>query len=539
MPTTGVAAVVLNVTVSQPAAAGFVTVYPDNSVRRLSSNVNFSAGGTVPNLVVAPVGSDGKVDLLNGSEGTIQLIADVSGYFTGVSSPTVGAFNSLMPGRVLDTRNGTGAAQAAVSPGNTVKLTVDGQGGLPATGLRAVVLNVTVTQAASSGYVTAFADGTSRPVASNLNFVAGETVPNLVIAPVGTDGKVDLYNGSTGSVELIADVSGFFGVGLAETLGGVVSLVADGGEFGQSFCALLSSGGVDCWGNNDEGELGNGMGRLGGVSNFSDTPVAVSGVGGAGTLGGVVSLVGGGDSFCALLSSGGVVCWGFDGVGELGDGNFTGPVTCEGPCSDVPEPVVDVGGSGALGAVASLYGPTNSGPVADWYCAVLTSGDAVCWGEQANYPLDTATPVVVPDVDGSGALAGVSKIVGGLMDICALLGSGGVDCWGFDYDNSNPDTPVPVPDLSNAGTLGAVNDVALSEYQDSAAFCATLTSGGVDCWGVNNDGVLGDGAASSSTFVEVPVQVASDDGTGALSGVSSVTTGTFSDFCAVLSAGGR
>ena len=164
----------------------------------------------MPNLVVAPVGADGKVDLYNGSGGTVQLVADASGWFAGVTTPAVGAFNSLTPTRVLDTRNGTGTSTGAVAAGGTVVLDVEGQGGIPATGVAAVVLNVTATQPSASGFITVYGDGTARPLASNLNFVAGQTVPNLVVAPVGSDGEVDLYNGSGGTVQLVADASGWF-----------------------------------------------------------------------------------------------------------------------------------------------------------------------------------------------------------------------------------------------------------------------------------------------------------------------------------------
>ena len=121
-----------------------------------------------------------------------------------------GAFGSLAPSRLLDTRTGVGAAQAAVGAHGIVHLQVTGRGGVPASGVSAVVLNVTVTAPSGAGFVTVYADGTALPGASNLNFVPGQTVPNLVIAPVGADGKVDLYNGSNGTVQLIADVDGYF-----------------------------------------------------------------------------------------------------------------------------------------------------------------------------------------------------------------------------------------------------------------------------------------------------------------------------------------
>ena len=90
----------------------------------------------------------------------------------------------------------------------------DRRDGIPTTGVEAVVLNVTVTGPTAPGFLTVWPDGKPQPVTSNLNFAAGQTIPNLVIAPVGPDGKIDLYNESTtGSVHIIADVSGWFATG--------------------------------------------------------------------------------------------------------------------------------------------------------------------------------------------------------------------------------------------------------------------------------------------------------------------------------------
>ena len=92
----------------------------------------------------------------------------------------------------------------------SVRVKVTGLGGVPAAGVSAVVLNVTVTSPRAKGYVTAYAGGTARPDASNVNFVAGRTVPNLVVVPVGADGTVSLDNVSAGSTQLLADVFGYF-----------------------------------------------------------------------------------------------------------------------------------------------------------------------------------------------------------------------------------------------------------------------------------------------------------------------------------------
>ncbi len=88
---------------------------------------------------------------------------------------------------------------------------VAGQGGVPAAGASAVILNVTAVDPAGIGFVTVWPAGQARPLASNLNFLTGGTVPNLVVAKLGADGKVSIYNGSESTVHLIADVAGWYG----------------------------------------------------------------------------------------------------------------------------------------------------------------------------------------------------------------------------------------------------------------------------------------------------------------------------------------
>ncbi|MDT4933917.1 MAG: hypothetical protein QOK11_1809, partial [Pseudonocardiales bacterium] len=198
-------AVVVNLTVTQPTAAtGDATAYPAGGSRPTASNVNFVRGQTVANLAVVPVGAGGEISLYNHSGGTVQFIADVSGYFLGGAPVDAGGFGALAPARLLDTRKSGGP----VAAGATVTVSVPGRAGIPLGNVRAVVLNVTVVQPTRAGVVTVYA-GATRPAVSNLNFGAGQTVPNLVVAPVGADGKVQLYNGSIGSVQLIADVSGY------------------------------------------------------------------------------------------------------------------------------------------------------------------------------------------------------------------------------------------------------------------------------------------------------------------------------------------
>ena len=207
MPSSGVGAVVLNVTVTGAQASGNVTVYADGTAKPATSNLNYVKGQTVPNLVLAPVGADGKV-ALSVSGGTTHLVADVSAYELSGTPLIRGAVVPVTPARLLDTRIGLGAAKGAVTSGHTVSLQVAGKGGVPSSGVGAVVLNVTVTGAQASGNVTVYADGTAKPATSNLNYVKGQTVPNLVLAPVGADGKVAL-SVSGGTTHLVADISAY------------------------------------------------------------------------------------------------------------------------------------------------------------------------------------------------------------------------------------------------------------------------------------------------------------------------------------------
>ena len=199
-----VAAVVFNLTVTQPRAVGYITAYASGTSRPNASNLNFSARQTVPNLVTVPVGSNGKVALFNRSSGSSHLIADVTGYYVTGTPATAGAFRSLSPSRLLDTRSSGG-----VGADSAVSFRVAGVNGIPAS-VAAVVFNLTVTEPRSFGFVTAYASGKSRPNASNLNFSAGQTVPNSVTVPVGSDGKVTLFNRSSGTSQLIADVAGYY-----------------------------------------------------------------------------------------------------------------------------------------------------------------------------------------------------------------------------------------------------------------------------------------------------------------------------------------
>ena len=195
--------VVLNVTVTEPTGEGYVTVWPSGATMPTASNLNFVPGQTVPNLVISRLGANGQVSLFN-SSGNTHLIADVLGSFRAAGGSRL---TSLSPSRLLDTRSDGGSAHPV---GQTpLVLPVLGRGGVPASGVTAVVLNVTATGGNASGYVTVYPSGQGAPTASNLNTSAGQTRANLVIAKVGADGAVAMFN-SAGQLHLVADVVGYF-----------------------------------------------------------------------------------------------------------------------------------------------------------------------------------------------------------------------------------------------------------------------------------------------------------------------------------------
>ena len=199
LPSTGVSSAVLNVTAVKARSAGYLLVYPSGSSRPTASNVNYRRGQTVANQVVSKVGTDGRVKVY--SSGTTDVLVDVAGY-----SQSSAGLTTVTPKRLLDTRTTTGGHRAKVRQGETVGVTVTGSGGVPSTA-GAVVLNVTANAPTARGVVTAWPSGASRPITSNVNYDAGDTVAGLVLSKIGSDGRVSLRPST--DAHLIVDVVGW------------------------------------------------------------------------------------------------------------------------------------------------------------------------------------------------------------------------------------------------------------------------------------------------------------------------------------------
>jgi alpha-tubulin suppressor-like RCC1 family protein len=325
------------------------------------------------------------------------------------------------------------------------------------------------------------------------------------VACWGSNGFGQLGNGTTTKSPVPVEVVG---------LGSGVVAITTGGEH---TCALTGSGGVRCWGNNSDGELGTGttvrsivpvgvVGLAGGVKALSagvaHTCALTSGGGlrcwgdnrygqlGTGTTvgsltpvdvvglsSGVRAISAGGENTCAVTTAGGVLCWGYNGTGALGDGTTTS--------SSVPVSVASLA-SGI--AAVSVNGQHP--------CALTSVGGVTCWGGGVGYK--GTAPVDVP-----GLTSGVCAIAVGYQQLCALRSNGLVKCWGVNPDRelvdgswTNPWTsPAAVPALR-----GKMNAIAAG----GGHACAITSIGAVWCWGANTFGQLGNGTTSDSA-VPVPV----------------------------------
>jgi hypothetical protein len=224
IPTSGVVAVVFNLTAILPSQPTVLTAYPSDVSRPLASNININPGTAVPNRVIVPVsstGTIGDVTIWNGV-GSVNVAVDIGGWFQVASGKKFTPLAS--PFRVCDTQNGnpsdggetTGCVKATVSGGSVLNIDVTGLDGIPQAGTAgapfAIVANVTAVNASKATFVTVYPGPDTSPVpnASDLNVASLQPVPNLVVVGVDqSDGTINLYN-ALGNVNLIVDIYGYY-----------------------------------------------------------------------------------------------------------------------------------------------------------------------------------------------------------------------------------------------------------------------------------------------------------------------------------------
>ena len=263
-------------------------------------------------------------------------------------------------------------------------------------------------------------------------------------------------------------------------------------------CALTTEGIVKCWGYNDIGQLGNG------ITGNNTTPVDTVGLNS-----GVTAILTGGNHACALTTVGGVTCWGLNNFGQLGDATYENKNT-----------PVDVSGlSSGITAFTAGWGHT---------CVLMTIGSAKCWGDNRSGQLGDATnQIKTTPTDINSLGSAVTKIDAGGEHTCALTNASGVKCWGNnrsgqlgDGTTVSKNTPVDVSALTSEVTAISVG---------ANHTCAVTTAGIVKCWGENRSGQLGDGSTDSKT---TPVNVS-----GLNSTVKAISAGQ-DHTCALTTQGG-
>jgi hypothetical protein len=220
VPASGAEGVVLNVTATNPSGpVSYLSVFPSGQTTpdpTSSSDLNFVASQTVPNRVMVPLGTAGQVGIYN-NQGTVDVAVDVVGYFTDTTGTgTAGVYTALAPVRVLDSRSNTGNCSggpcSTLGPQSQLTLQLAGSDGVPTVtsgSPSAVILNVTATSGSTTSFLTAYPAGSARPLASDLNWVAGQTIPNLTPAKLSNGGAVTFFN-NLGSVDVVADLEGWF-----------------------------------------------------------------------------------------------------------------------------------------------------------------------------------------------------------------------------------------------------------------------------------------------------------------------------------------
>jgi hypothetical protein len=219
VPASGVGSVLLNAVAAGGTASGSITAYPTGAVRPGTPNVYYLRRQTVANSVSVPIGTGGKVTFFNGSSGTVQLIVNVHGYTLAGVATQAGTYRPVTAARLIDTGTGVGVPRAAVRANTAVTVQITGRAGVPASGVGTVLLNVVAAGGIASGSLTAYPAGAVRPRTPSIHYAPRQTVANLVHVPVGTGGKITVFNGSAGTVQLIANVHSYTLAGVATRAG--------------------------------------------------------------------------------------------------------------------------------------------------------------------------------------------------------------------------------------------------------------------------------------------------------------------------------
>lgn len=215
VPSTGVSAVLVNVTGINPTNYTYLTLYPDGSIPPETSNLNLAKGSSRMNMAIVRVGSDGCINVKN-AFGSINLILDIYGYFTDASNPNSSGyfFNPLTPVRLVDTRVGSSfyGANTMLLPNQSFSFNPFTENSLMFNSMSnpmALAFNLTAVNASGSG--TLGASNTAVVSVANIIYTSNEPVPNGVVSQLDSTGTLYIFNGASSDVYFIIDVTGWYG----------------------------------------------------------------------------------------------------------------------------------------------------------------------------------------------------------------------------------------------------------------------------------------------------------------------------------------
>ncbi len=234
-------AVAINVTAVNMTSNGYLDIYPQGFLPSSVHSLSWTAGsGVVTNLVTVPVNtSNGEITITNGGGGSVDYVVDIEGYYAPAGNTSAGLYNPVAPSRLVDTRcsetsppgyitssycaslPSTNSNLTTLGTGQIENVTVTGVAGIPSSGVSAVVLNLTAIEPTHSGYLTIFPTGATKAVVSAVDFNAGETIANSVMAKVGSNGQISVYN-FLGNVNFALDVSGYYTNGSSSSQTGLL-----------------------------------------------------------------------------------------------------------------------------------------------------------------------------------------------------------------------------------------------------------------------------------------------------------------------------
>jgi hypothetical protein len=199
------AAVTINMTVLGPARAGSISVFPGDTAWNGAASISFAAKQAKQNMITAKLGGNGTLAVRNNIASTIQVIGDVVGYYTGGTASTPGAFQSIPMQRAFDTRTSHPLATLSVTT-----MQVAGKGAVPASGVSAVLANLTVIGPARSGSVSTWASNAAWDGSASESFAAGRSEQDVLAVSLGPDGAAMIRNNTGVSLQVVLDVIGYY-----------------------------------------------------------------------------------------------------------------------------------------------------------------------------------------------------------------------------------------------------------------------------------------------------------------------------------------